>query len=387
MRMVEDVPRSIRTGGRAGRSGGQRARSVVAAALLLSWLVIPAAPVAAQAGQTAQTAQTVQTGQTYEDGLRAHKSGAVERAVEIWQKLADEGDVVSQHSLGRLYANGEGPIKRDYTAAARLFRQSAAQGYPQAQNDLAVLYALGRGVPKDPERAAKLWAESAQAGVPMAQYNLGLIYFQGRGVEKDPEVAAKWISRAAATGLANAQFALGHMNRLGIAMAKDEGRALAWYQRAAAQGHDQAAAQAKEMEAAGIEAIALKIEASSAPANPAAAGTAPGAVEQGSAETAGAEAAAVAAVAPAASSAGAFMVWIGSMGSRDGAERLWREVSAKHAAALAGTNPLIVEVDLGDRGTFYRLHAEPLASRDAAKSVCARLRQAQPDAFCRVVSG
>jgi cell division septation protein DedD len=38
--------------------------------------------------------------------------------------------------------------------------------------------------------------------------------------------------------------------------------------------------------------------------------------------------------------------------------------------------PSYAKVELGDRGSFFRVQAGPLASRDAARSACERLSKA-----------
>jgi uncharacterized protein len=58
----------------------------------------------------------------------------------------------STKSLGK----GEG-VRQDYSAAVRWFRQAAEQGVAAAQNDLGVMYASGKGVPKN-VILAYMWA-------------------------------------------------------------------------------------------------------------------------------------------------------------------------------------------------------------------------------------
>jgi len=58
-------------------------------------------------------------------------------------------------------------------------------------------YELGQGVAKDPVRAARLYCQAARSGNVEAQYNLGLIYADGRGVERDEPVSALFFLLAA----------------------------------------------------------------------------------------------------------------------------------------------------------------------------------------------
>ncbi len=192
--------------------------------------------------------------ETYEEGLKAFESEDYDRAYRIWQPLADSGDPVAQYSLGKLFERGGGAVRQDFAQAARWYRVAAEQGIAAAQNNLALMHAQGRGLPRDVGRAIDLWLAAATQNHPMAQYNLGLAYFRGEGVTKEEREAAAWFRRAADAGLADAQYAMGQMNRLGLVLPKDESVALGWYKLAGAQGHREAKMQVQLLEAAGLKA-------------------------------------------------------------------------------------------------------------------------------------
>lgn len=99
----------------------------------------------------------------------------------------------------------------DYAVALKHFRPLAEQGNPRAQNDLAIMYHRGLGVPQDYVEAAKWFRKAAEQGVTVAQYELGNMYHSGQGVPQDDAKAAKWYGRAAANKHAPAQNSLGHM--------------------------------------------------------------------------------------------------------------------------------------------------------------------------------
>lgn len=190
--------------------------------------------------------------ESYEDGLKAFESEDYDRAYRIWQPLADSGDPVAQYSLGKLFERGGGAVRQDFAQAARWYRVAAEQGIAAAQNNLALMHAQGRGLPRDVGQAIELWLAAATQNHPMAQYNLGLAFFRGEGVPKEEREAAAWFRRAADAGLADAQYAMGQMNRLGLVLPKDEAVALAWYKLAGAQGHREAKMQVQLLEAAGL---------------------------------------------------------------------------------------------------------------------------------------
>ncbi|MDX2367197.1 MAG: tetratricopeptide repeat protein [Colwellia sp.] len=89
----------------------------------------------------------------------AHASGDYLQAANIWQRLADDNDIVSRTRLAWLYEKGLG-VKRDLKQAAKLFRQSAMDGDADAQYALAVMLQTGKGQAQD-LKESKLWLQSA----------------------------------------------------------------------------------------------------------------------------------------------------------------------------------------------------------------------------------
>ena len=65
--------------------------------------------------------------------------GAAEQEpIEEIHTKAEQGDAEAQHSLGRMYANGEG-VPQNGAEAVRWFRLAAEQGNSDAQNGLGVM--------------------------------------------------------------------------------------------------------------------------------------------------------------------------------------------------------------------------------------------------------
>lgn len=94
-----------------------------------------------------------------------------------------------------------------------------------------------------------------------------------------------------------------------------------------------------------------------------------------------------AAAAPQAQTASAalagYRVQLAAFKSADQARTAWSDLQRRHPDALGGLALQIVEADLGASGTFFRVQAGPLASREAAGRLCRLLEQrAQP---CLVV--
>jgi TPR repeat protein len=76
-------------------------------------------------------------------------------------------------------------------------RRRAEAGEAPAQTNLGVMYAEGKGVPKDDVEAVKWFRKAADQGLVDAQYNLGKMYAEGRGVPKDDVEAYAWFNISA----------------------------------------------------------------------------------------------------------------------------------------------------------------------------------------------
>ncbi len=74
--------------------------------------------------------------------------------------------------------------RKDYRTAFVGYKKLAEQGHASAQYNLGVMYANGRGVPKDEQQAVVWYRKAAEQGHASAQYNLGNMYANGRG---DPQ--------------------------------------------------------------------------------------------------------------------------------------------------------------------------------------------------------
>lgn len=138
-----------------------------------------------------------------EDAAAAYRSGDYETALRLFRELADHGQANAQYNVGVMYAKGRGAPQND-AEALQWFRRAAAQGYAAAQFNLGAEYARGQGVPQNYTEAAKWYEKAASQGFAAAQFNLGGMYGRGEGVPKDPVQGYMWLDLAAAQGDANA---------------------------------------------------------------------------------------------------------------------------------------------------------------------------------------
>ena len=76
---------------------------------------------------------------------------------------------------------------------------AAEQGVADAQFNLGVMYATGKGIPKNGTEAVRWFRMAAEQGDAKAQFNLGVMYYEtGSGVPKDNVQAYAWVNIGAA---------------------------------------------------------------------------------------------------------------------------------------------------------------------------------------------
>ena len=357
----------------------------------------------------------------YAAGAAAYQKGDYATALAEWTAMADAGDARSQLGLGVLYESGHGLPAPDLPQAVEWYRAAAAQGLPAAENNLALLYATGRGVPLNPVMAGELWHVAAAAGYPLAQFNLALAYEQGFGLPRDYDSAARWYAEAGDRGVGDAAFALSELYRTGRGVPQHDELAKLWLDVArkfgstlvvrkdfsAAAPAQQAAAPAepeapkkpepkKKQEASLKQETPPKQQAGQTAADPEPATTKPAATPPAQIAAPAQSAAPVqsAATAPAATPAkpaadpvGRFVLQLASLPSQDEAERASATLKSRYAQQLGKLELTIHRVDLGgSKGVWYRVFAGPLAGHDEAVHLCERLRAAAKPADCFVLA-
>jgi TPR repeat protein len=88
-------------------------------------------------------------------------AGPVEDQSAWERRHAEQGEDLSQYSLGRAYDEGE-QVPQDFAEAMKWYRLAADKGFSLAQRALGGMYYLGRGVPQDFIRA-HMWFNLAAA--------------------------------------------------------------------------------------------------------------------------------------------------------------------------------------------------------------------------------
>ncbi len=133
----------------------------------------------------------------YQRGLEAFRAGDSQRALELWQPLAQAGDANAQQAIGMMHEYGRG-LARDDVEATKWYRKAAEQGVSEAQYRLGVFHENGWGVTRDAGLAAQWYERAAQLGHTFAQHDLAFMYLSGAGVPVDRIQAYKWLKIASA---------------------------------------------------------------------------------------------------------------------------------------------------------------------------------------------
>ena len=168
---------------------------------------------------------------------RAHAANRqTSEAAAAWRKAADKGSTSAMVELGVLYGTGTGGIAKDEAQARKLFERAAQAGNARGVSNLA---ALGGSSASDPARARDLLAKAAETNAE-AQYQLGMMLADGKGGAQDDAAARALFEKAAAQNHPGALERMGAFAQAGRGGPKDSDAAKAYYERAAALGDEDA---------------------------------------------------------------------------------------------------------------------------------------------------
>ncbi|MWD29014.1 peptidase C14, caspase catalytic subunit p20 [Aquicoccus sp. SCR17] len=159
-------------------------------------------------------------------------SGDLERAVQLYKRASDRGDLRAMVSLAQLYEAGNG-VPQEPQTAMTLYERAAEGGSHDAQINLAVALFQGAGVAQDTDRAISLLRQAADSGSAKATYNLGVLAQDG--AIDTPAAALDYFERAAAEGESPAFRAAAILLDEGRGVSRDPGRAANMLLRGAAE--------------------------------------------------------------------------------------------------------------------------------------------------------
>jgi TPR repeat protein len=159
--------------------------------------------------------------------------------IQAYTKSAQDGNLISQLNLGRIYFTGDG-VDVDFEKSFFWYEKAALQGSANAQFLVGLAYQNGQGVAED-QQQGHFWMEKAlQQGHSGAQVLFAKRYLDRNGADHDDAKAFLCAQKAADFGVAQGQTLLAMLYTCGIGTEKDIAKAITYYRRAAAQGESAA---------------------------------------------------------------------------------------------------------------------------------------------------
>lgn len=177
----------------------------------------------------------------YEDNLE------IDKAFNIYSKLANEGDAKAMAIVGVYYINGLGRDV-DYKKAASFFKKAVELKNPDAMFYLALMYDEGKGVFVNKDKCGKLMTEAANLGVCDAYSWIGFKCLYGDATtQPDYETAMHSFNKAIELGSVDANYGLGLMFLNGVYVKKDINKAIELFETAAKGNHQDAINQLNDL--------------------------------------------------------------------------------------------------------------------------------------------
>ncbi len=370
----------------------------------------------------------------------------LDAAVEWYELAAVQGVAAAQNNLGHMFSQGLG-VEQDKARAVELWREAAKAGHSTAYYNLGLAYFRGDGIEKNEIEATRWFAQAADAGLKDGQFAIGEMYRLGIGTERNESRALGWYNLAAAQGHVMGRRLAAMLEEKGVrpsSVGSDAPVSTADQQ--TSDGSADATPQPSPNAAQGTTVTRRELPATAPGSSPSgeAADRRIAAGGDSSAQGTGVEierveavpvapsqplsrprAAQQAAVAPevnseirlapngekqqvaarptprpsaigdddrtdrAAKITGGtpkgVHIWLASMKNSDDAEAHWKQVRRQHREILDDLPPLFTKVDLGSRGTYYRVMVGPMENRADAQTLCQQMRSSDPAAFCKVL--
>ena len=350
-------------------------------------------------------------GHMYSQGLGVEQDKA--RAVELWREAAKAGHSTAYYNLGLAYFRGDG-TEKDESEATRWFAKAADAGLKDGQFAIGEMYRLGIGTERNESRALGWYQLAASQGHVMGRRLATMLEEKGVRAssikpESSPSAVASEVSDGGSSVAAVAPPAASATAVQGTTVTRRELPVTATGQSPSAPADTGGVASDQGSSAQGSGISVERVEA--VPVGPAQAPSRPRAAQQAAvapvanpttapAPQTGNQQAATAplpnvirggdqpnpAVTKVTGTAPKGVhIWLASMKSSDDAEEHWNQVRRQHGEILDDFPPLFTKVDLGSRGTYYRVMVGPLDNRAVAQNLCQQMRSSDPAAFCKVL--
>ena len=129
-----------------------------------------------------------------EEADRFFENKEYNKAFEIYEKFALEGNAYAQYQTAVCYSEGYGILENQEKSFEWLMK-SANQDFTSAQNIMGYLYSEGSkeiDIEVDYKRSFEWYMKTAQKEDSIGEYSIGIFYLEGLGVEQNFREAYKW---------------------------------------------------------------------------------------------------------------------------------------------------------------------------------------------------
>ncbi len=187
-----------------------------------------------------------------QENLEAVMVPAVQKT-EITEKVEGGRSTfdMKKYAVAQRPVKSEGGRLLDDPERARICHE-AENGDMESQYQLALIYDLGKGIPRNAAEATYWYRRAARNGHPEALLALGKAFQSGQGVLPDNRIAAENYWRAAERGNVEGAYRFASMLKDGIGVSQDLPRALKYYSLAAETNYEDAAEQVSRLKAMGV---------------------------------------------------------------------------------------------------------------------------------------
>jgi TPR repeat protein len=308
------------------------------------------------------------------EGVAAVTVGDYTKAIAEFQPLAASGDAAAQYQLAKIYLEGHGPAD-GVPQGIDLMTKSANSGYPEAQAQLGLMYAMGLGVSVDNAKAYD-WLSKAVTQLPegtrrtVAEANRDAVLKRMNG-GKTPTVAAT-------TGTVTPKPAT--TEETVAKPAATPAKPVA--ETTAAKPAATQTATATTTATSTATTTPTTTATTAKPASDTAAKTPDTSTQVASAKAPDAAPAAATTGSQSAAQSG-VRIQLASLPSEELAWKAWKDMSGKYSTQLTGLTAIVQPADLGAKGTFYRVQTGPFDTVAKAQERCSAMKQAGLD--CLVV--
>jgi len=158
----------------------------------------------------------------FAEAVTFYNKGNYVQALNSFYVLAKKGDVDAQYNVALIYAQGKG-VKSDISQAIEWYESAAKLGNGAAAYNLAQLYYdREEENPRGYGNIIKWYEVAAKNGIAQANNNLGAMYLHGIGVKQNKKKAFILFKKAAQEGSPSGQLNLGLIYGWGPNIIRDE---------------------------------------------------------------------------------------------------------------------------------------------------------------------